>query len=160
MSTRERFEMRRLIEANDRLLEQEDVQPLSSVARTNLASLMLEAYRGTVDDDGETLDDAIDVVDSLMAGEFGDVDQQASGVFIEGDAPIAATIVTHHNGRPLVAFSMTHPVAQRRGFARRGLRHCIGVLARGDCDEITLVVTSTNNGAVDLYRSMGFTRSG
>ena len=122
----------------------------------SLAVLMLDAYRGTIDDEGETLEDAVSVIGALFAGEFGAFDDNASIVFSEGGDPIAATFVTHHDGRPLVAFSITNPVAARRGFARRGLRHAIGVLARAGHADVRLVVTDGNDRAVALYASEGF----
>ena len=156
MTQRIRIEMSRPLVPDDRSLAVEKALSPLEVDRAGLARLMLEAYRGTVDDEGETLDDAIGVIDALMAGEFGDVDPDASVVYGDSAHPIAATLVTHHRGRPLLAFSMTHPGSQRRGLARRGPRHGIGSLARRGHREIVLVVTSGNHGAIDLYRSEGF----
>lgn len=56
-----------------------------------LAPLMLAAYRGTPDDEGETLQDTVEVIRSAMAGVFGTWLAQASFVAVdEGDRPIGA----------------------------------------------------------------------
>lgn len=129
-----------------------------------LARLMLDSYRGTVDDGGETLDDARREVTKLIAGDFGSVDWEASLVVELDGELISATIVTRDRvappplsaGEAFVAFSMTAPDWKRRGLARSCLLRVIELLqARGE-PRLHLVVTRTNAPAVRLYRSLGF----
>jgi len=124
--------------------------------REGLARLMLDAYRGTVDDDGETEADALAVIDQLLAGEFGAYDAEASEVVERDGRPVAATLLTEWDGGPFVAFSMTHPEWQRRGFARGGLLRAMGHLAARGETRLDLVVTAANEPAAALYRSLGF----
>jgi hypothetical protein len=98
-----------------------------------LARLMLDSYRGTVDDGGETLDDARREVTKLIAGDFGSVDWEAS-VVVERDGQLSsATIVTRDRvappplraGEAFVAFSnvkpeLPSPSARPRGPSRIG----------------------------------------
>jgi len=154
--TRSRHQMTRLLTRDDCAMPPEAASALHESETLPLAELMLDAYRGTIDDEGESLDDAIGVVESLFKGVFGVLDTGASVVFAEKGNLLAATIVTHHEDHPLVAFSMTHPTATRRGLARRGLRHAIGQLARSGCRDLRLVVTSGNLAAEALYASEGF----
>lgn len=129
-----------------------------------LALLLLESYRGTVDDEGETLDDARRAVASLIAGEFGAVDWAASFVVEHQGMVVSATIVTRDRvapkplsaGEAFLAFSMTAPEFQRRGLARAGLVRLIELLRQRDEPRLHLVVTRTNLRAVRLYRSLGF----
>lgn len=140
------------------------MRPLTREDAERLARLMLDAYRGTVDDEGETLDDARRAVASLIAGEFGSVDWPASCVVEHGGELAAATIITRDRvapppltpGEAFLAFSLTAPAFQRRGLARAGLMRTIGLLGdRGEA-RLHLVVTRTNTPAVRLYRSLGF----
>lgn len=124
--------------------------------RELLAELMLQSYRGTVDDEGEDLGDALAVIDSLFAAEFGELLPGPSSVTKAGDRLLAATLVTLHGGIPLLAFSMTAPLAQRRGLARDGLRHAYGELCRAGYRQIRLVVTDGNVPAQALYAEEGF----
>ena len=117
---------------------------------------MLSSYRGTVDDEGEDLGDALAVIDGVFAGEFGELLTGPSSVFAEGGALSAATLVTLHAGVPLVAFSMTAPHAQRVGHARSGLHHAYGELFRAGFVQIRLVVTEGNAPAQALYAAEGF----
>ena len=124
--------------------------------RAALARLMLGAYRGTVDDEGETEGDALAAIDMLVAGEFGAYDGAASEVVERDGTIVAATLVTDWDGGPLIAFSMTDPGHQRQGLARGGLLRAMARLAARGETRLDLVVTAANDRAVALYRSLGF----
>ncbi len=147
--------MARPLDADDRRRTTED-GPFGPADTNALAALMLDAYRGTVDDEGEDLEDAVGAIEALFGGDFGELDFAASVVFRVEREPVAATFVTQYEGRPLIAFSMTRPGAARRGFARRGLHHAFGVLARAGETEVHLVVTDGNDPAAGLYLAEGF----
>lgn len=126
-----------------------------------LATLMYDAYRGTVDDAGETREDTRSEVEKLVRGDFGAFDVPASLVVERGGRLASATIVTrdrtrYATGDAFVAFSMTAPEWKRHGLARLGLLHVIALLrARGE-PRVHLLVTCANIPAVRLYESLGF----
>lgn len=140
------------------------IRPFAAEDAEQLARLMLESYKGTVDDNGETLDDARAAVASLIAGEFGTVDWQASVVIEQNGNLVSATIVTRDRvappplvaGEAFLAFSMTAPAWKRKGLARAGLTHVIQLLQLRGEPRLHLVVTRTNTPAMQLYRSLGF----
>lgn len=146
-----------------------------------LARLMLDAYRGTVDDGGEGPDQATAEVANLLSGGYGIFDLAASEVVCRdcsaqnlersgtGGTPVppldstsrdevivSATLVTEYDGGAMVAFSMTAPAWQRRGLARAGLLRTMARLRDAGRDRVDLAVTSTNTPAVTLYLSLGF----
>ena len=123
-----------------------------------LAHLMLDAYRGTVDDDGETIDDARAEIGRLFAGEFGILDEDASGVVRVEDGIVAATLITRYEDAPFLAFSMTAPAWQRRGYARAGIERAMARLAARGETVLSLVVTRANEPATRLYERIGFGR--
>lgn len=142
------------------------VRPFVPEDAEGLARLMLDSYRGTVDDDGETLDDARSTVAALIAGDFGALDRAASVVVEREGGLVSATIITRDRvapppltaggGEAFLAFSMTAPAWKRRGLARASLMHVVGLLHRRGEPRVHLVVTRTNTPAVMLYRSLGF----
>jgi GNAT superfamily N-acetyltransferase len=81
----------------------------------SLSHLMLESYRGTIDDEGETLGDAREEIRRMFAGEYGTFVPEASVVAEDGSRLGSASLVTLWEGGPLLAFTMTHPDAKRRG---------------------------------------------
>ncbi len=129
-----------------------------------LAQLMLDSYRGSVDDTGETLQDARGAVAQLFSGDFGAPDPELCLVVDDGTALAAATIVTRDRvappplkpGEAFLAFSMTAPTWKRKGLARAGLTHVIDVLRTRGESRLHLVVTRTNEPAMRLYQSLGF----
>ncbi|MBK6472845.1 MAG: GNAT family N-acetyltransferase [Betaproteobacteria bacterium] len=121
-----------------------------------LGALLLEAYRGTVDDDGETLVEACRLARALFAGLSGVPMWAVSEVTEREGRLVSATIVTLWQDTPLVAQLVTAPDWQRRGLARAGLQRAMNRMAAGDEAVVRLVVTQGNAPAEALYESLGF----
>ncbi len=121
-----------------------------------LGALLLDAYRGTLDDEGETLDDARRTVREIFAGAAGTLMWSVSEVTEREGRIVSATLVTLWQDLPLVAQMVTAPDWQRRGLARAGLLRTINRLAAGDETVVRLVVTQGNARAEALYESLGF----
>jgi GNAT superfamily N-acetyltransferase len=120
-----------------------------------LADLMYHAYRGTIDDAGETPEDARAEVRKFFANGYGPFLIDQSELIVRDERPVAATLITIWEGLPLLAMSMTHPDSQRRGLARAGLARALHRLRRAGYAEIHLAVTR-GNPAEGLYRAFGF----
>ena len=86
--------------------------------REALANLMLEAYRGTIDDEGETLEEAVAEVDRTLGGDYGDFLGAFSRVVEREQELAAACLITLFEGKPWLSVSMTRPRWKRHGFAR------------------------------------------
>lgn len=131
---------------------------LSATDTDALASLMLAAYRGTIDYDGETLDDAVFQIRSVFQGKFGPFQELASFAIEEVGRLLSAIIITIWQGRPLVAFSMTRPEFKNLGMATFLLKSSINALLTFGQKELTLVVTDGNEPAQHIVESLGFQR--
>lgn len=131
-------------------------RPLNERDAAALARLMLDAYRGSVDDEGEGPDEAKAEIDRLFAGAYGPFNGGASEVTAREGRIVAATLVTEHDGVALIAFSMTSPEWKRRGLARAGLLRTMERLRRAGRREVWLAVTATNEPARRLYEFIGF----
>jgi GNAT superfamily N-acetyltransferase len=100
-----------------------------------LGALMFAAYAGTVDDEGESAEQAVDEVRKTFAGTYGPYDETRSSLVERDGRPVSACLVTYWQGRPFVAFSLTHPASQRQGLARAGLQHAMQALhANGEVE--------------------------
>src|SRR5687768_3393434 len=96
------------------------VRPLGPADAPALARLMLDAYQGTIDDEGASIEGAVDEVNKTLEGGYGSMVWEASFVIPSAEDPSildAASIVTLSRGEPLLAFSMTRPEVKRRGLA-------------------------------------------
>src|SRR6478609_6848750 len=81
-----------------------------------LAPLMDQAYRGTIDSEGETPQQCLEEVRGTLAGKYGPFLDYASFLIeVEGRA-LSASLVTSWGDKPLLAFSITLPQEQRKGY--------------------------------------------
>jgi GNAT superfamily N-acetyltransferase len=139
----------------------EDRWPCGSISHDDIEALgllMLEAYRGTIDYEGETLEEAISEVRGTLEGKYGTFLSDCSYMIEERGEAVSASMVTFSEElkQPLLAFSMTHPDFKRQGMAVFLLKKTINALADRGFEDLYLVVTDGNVEAQDLYRKMGF----
>ncbi len=127
----------------------------------DLGRLMLAAYQGSIDDDGETLVDAEQSVHATLTGEHGEFLGDCSFVALDAGHPVAVTLVTLLHGAPLLAQAYTSPTWKRRGLARVLIQLSMNALVVRGETALGLVVTSGNEPAERLYDGLGFfSRSG
>ena len=126
--------------------------------REDLAILLYAAFRGTIDDEGETFSDALSEIDRTFTGDYGDLLLDCSFVIEHGEFLASACLIGQSgpDDVPLVVFSMTRPDTQRRGLARFLLQQSIDALLDRGHERLTLIVTEGNTPAQRLYTSLGF----
>ena len=118
--------------------------------------LIYDAYKNTVDDHGESLDDAKKEARYTFDGGYGAVLWDNSFGLIVDDRLISVSLVTFFNDEPLLAFVATKKEFQNRGFAELLVRESINSLCLSGHDLITLVVTKENIPAISLYNKLNF----
>jgi len=121
-----------------------------------LAILMDRAYTGTIDHEGETLEQCQDEMQGTLTGRYGPFLDFASFAVFEAGHALSASLVTLYKEKPLLAFSMTAPEAQGKGYAGFLIERSITALAEHGHREFHLVVTDGNTPAERLYRKLGF----
>ncbi|MEW5825328.1 MAG: GNAT family N-acetyltransferase [Candidatus Bipolaricaulota bacterium] len=132
---------------------------VSSSDKEALAILLFAAYRGTIDDEGDSFADALVEIEKTFRGDYGRFLPACSFVVEEGEFLVSACLVTFFDPHdaPLVVFLMTRPEAKRRGLARHALERSMNALLDAGFERLTLVVTDGNEPARSLYRQLGFT---
>jgi GNAT superfamily N-acetyltransferase len=129
--------------------------------REALAALMLDAYQGTVDYEGESLDDALREIDRVCSDLYGRFLSDCSFVS-DGEAGLSsACLVTMLNeGKPdetpLLAFAMTRKQDQRRGLSSALIQRSVAALSGLGHSRLSLAVTADNLPARRLYEKLGF----
>jgi GNAT superfamily N-acetyltransferase len=123
-----------------------------------LGSLMLEAYRGTVDYEGEDLRDAQEEVRGTFGGKYGPFLPDCSFLIETEGQPQAACLITWSERlkSPLLTYSITHPNAQNRGLGAFLICQSINALVSRGHRNLYLVVTEGNAPAQHLYEKLGF----
>ncbi len=123
-----------------------------------LAILLYAAYRGTIDDEGDSFADAFEEIEKTFRGGYGRFLPECSFVVADGEFLASACLVSFFepHDAPLLVFLMTRPEAKRRGLAHSLLQQSMNALLDAGYSRLTLVVTEGNVEAQRLYASMGF----
>jgi GNAT superfamily N-acetyltransferase len=121
----------------------------------SLAALVLNAYRGTLDDEGEDLDDARRVVASSFAEE---AIVAASWLALNGREPVAAIMIRRWKGHPLVTFVVTHPDHRKRKLALALTERAINTLLGQGEARLVAFITEGNTASEGLFTRLGFER--
>ena len=120
-----------------------------------LAELMLDAYKNTIDSEDETLDDAIDEVQSFF-------DSQAllnESVLLSDERGLnCACLVSYLEGQkaPLVAYIMTAARVKANGLARVALQESLHRLKLADYTKVLAAITDGNVPSEKLFKSFNF----
>lgn len=135
--------------------------PVRSISRDDLqglARLMLDAYVGTMDYEGESLEDATDEVMSFLDDDGALLDRS---YLVEVDGTIAsAVLVSLSEGRPFIGYVMTRASHKNQGLARLVTATALERLARDGHETVVLYITEENTPSEALFRSVGATQIG
>ncbi len=119
-----------------------------------LADLMLEAYRGTIDYDDETIVEARDEVAGYFAG---DPLLDHSRVRFEGAAAVSAVLLATWRGDPIVSYVMTRREYKRQGLAKALLLDALASLRAAGAERVHLFITDGNVASERLFATLGAT---
>lgn len=117
---------------------------------------MLAAYRGTVDDEGETEADAVVEVDRTLSGEYGPFVSDCSFAVDDRARIVGASLVTLWEGQPISTYLVVHPDMQRQGLGTFLMATSQHALMKAGYAQLDLFVTEANEPALRLYRKLGF----
>lgn len=137
-------------------VESPDLRTASPGDREALAALLLAAYAGTIDDEGETPEQALAEIDRTLGGAYGPYLEPCSFLAEAEGRVVAASLITRWSEAPLVAFVMVAPEHKGRGLGERVLRRSMAALAAQGERELALFVTDGNAPAQRLYGHLGF----
>ena len=131
-------------------------RPIVDTDAPALGALMLAAYRGTVDDEGESEPDAVAEVEQTLGGGYGPLLGDGSFVVEEGDRIVGASMTTLYDSNPFLIYLVVDPEMKRRGVGTFLVGNCENALLSAGYATLDLFVTETNEPAVNLYRKQGF----
>ena len=135
-----------------------NVRLLSVDDGKNLGALLNRAYKGTIDDENESLEESWAEGIGTLQGKYGPLIWPASVFAVAGDGVAVSCSVVCESEKygPLLAFAATDPAYQKRGLAGFLIAKSIESLRGLDVEKVQLVVTAGNDSAISLYRKLGF----
>ncbi|MCB9134020.1 MAG: GNAT family N-acetyltransferase [Anaerolineales bacterium] len=121
-----------------------------------LAALMIVSYTGTIDYDGETLEDATNEVQSYFNGASGETLLDSSWLCFDCEALASAILISLWEGQPLVAYVMTATAYKGQGLGRALLERSLTHLKNQGKTEVRAVITEGNLPSKTIFKAMGF----
>lgn len=144
---------------SQRCLPSMELRPPTTNDRDQLASLLLESYRDSIDQEFETYLPALAEIERLFQGEHGLYLPQHSRIVEHKGQLISAALITYWHERPLLAYAMTFPTFRQQGLGGLCIQHAMQSLVEADYTSLNLVVTVGNEAAFRLYKKLGFVES-
>lgn len=123
--------------------------------RDALATLMLAAYRNTIDDEGEDLDDAREAIDHYLATML-----REHSFVVVGEQPIAFSFVVVVDGVHYIDPVVVAPDCTQRGLGSAVVRRSVRSLADAGIAEVGATITDGNVASERLFARLGFIRLG
>lgn len=138
--------------------QNDEVRKITTDDIFDLGAVMYEAYLGTIDYSGETLEEARSEIADTLRGKYGRLIENACLVNEEHGFITSAVIFNwfEKENMPLLTFSMTRASHKGKGLAKKLLKAGLAVLWKEGYKECCLVVTEGNEPAVSIYKSLGF----
>ena len=130
--------------------------------RARLATLILDAYRGTIDDEGEDHAAALEAVDDwlLRARAPHSTVLELTQSVVAVPVMVAVSFVVEVDGVTYIDPVATAPAHKRRGLARAAVCESLGSLQRHGVVEVGAVITDGNTASERLFTGLGFARVG
>ena len=154
--TRTRSDYRLVLVAGQYQNDLPDLVNLADEDRDGLAQLMLDAYRGSVDDEGETFDEALEAVDFSLANCL----REHSFVLKEDGIPVAMSLVAVVRGTHYIDPVAVHASHKRAGLGSRLVQASLASLAQAGVSEIGAAITDGNVPSERLFARLGALRVG
>ena len=118
-----------------------------------LADLMLDAYMGTIDYEGEMAEQALEEVDGFLAeSAYLEVSQLA----VHDEIVQSAAMMAWFGDLPLVAFVMTRATSKGIGLATVLLDHVVDIVWQSGATEIRAFITEGNLPSEAVFKRAGF----
>jgi GNAT superfamily N-acetyltransferase len=120
-----------------------------------LPTLLLAAYHGTADDEGEKKSDA----DAFVQKFFSEAPiLSCSRILVKDDVLQAACLISMWESAPRITTIMTHPDRKNQGLGRLLLIACLRALRDEGHRSVNAWITAGNAPSERLFSSIGFHR--
>lgn len=131
-------------------------RPIAESDRDALAQVLLDAYRGTIDDEGEDLDDAYEAVDEMVERAL----RPYSCVIVIDEQVVGMSFVIVLDGVHYIDPVVVAPAHKRTGVGAMAVNACLDALAAAGISEVGATITDGNTASETLFRRLGFERRG
>ncbi len=128
------------------------IRKLRPADRDALAQLMLDAYVGTIDYEGETLAEAVEEVDDWLRGSPMLVDSYGAVI---GELMVSAVLIMALEDLPRITYVVTDPDQKRAGLGRAVVEAALRSLRAAGHQRVILYITKGNTASERLFAAVG-----
>ena len=125
----------------------------------DMSAMMFEAFQNTDDYDGETIEELKEELNSVMCSTFGSFLPEASFQIRQNNDLAAVILISFYKGRPFISELFTSKKYLKLGMASALLKQSINSLLNLGYEDLVLHVHPQNEGAIILYKKIGFVES-
>ena len=132
---------------------------LTTADQQLLAELMLDSYQGTIDYDGETIEDAMREVESYFSDQDSGWFDYSWLAFMENDLACASLVgFWPDRNSPMIAYVMTASQHKGKHLATMGVSRSLRSLAEKNYTNVHAVITEGNVPSERVFTRAGFRR--
>lgn len=124
--------------------------------RKRLARHLLYSFKGTIDDEDETITEWLAEVKASFEGKYGPLLKAHSFYIEENKQIVGSAIVSLFRGIPLIIYVAVDPEKRGQGLSKKLLQQMLYSFEESEYHEVFLVVTPGNFPAERLYKKFGF----
>lgn len=124
------------------------------------ATLLFTAFHGTVDDEGETVDDWIHEWQGMVSGKYGALLHDMSFALYDKQELIGCIVCSEFKGVPLILYVAVAPDYRGKRYAAALIEKVLEAGVNRAFPAVYLVVSNDNESAVKAYQRIGFTAAG
>ena len=132
------------------------VRTITAADSEALAHLILDAYTGTIDYEGETPLEAAAEIGSWLDDPTSRLDCSRCAE-IDGSI-VAGVLVSDWEGTQLIGIVMTAAAHKQRGLGRLVTQSALEALSAAGSDRVALYITEGNTASEKLFASLGATK--
>ena len=118
----------------------------------SLAELMMDAYVGTIDYEGESLSEAFDEVESWFEGA--PLLQHSYGLVVD-DVLVSAVMLRSLDDVPFLSYVMTRADGKQQGLGRYVTALALASLRDAGESQVVFYITEGNTASEELFLSLG-----
>ena len=127
---------------------------------TGMAELLYQAFHGSLDDRGETLEDWELEITNVVTGGYGPFMKEHSFIYQENGVFQGVVMTGLFRNVPLILYAAVAPDFRRQGKAGMLLNQVMRSFEATAYQEVFLVVKESNEPAKALYEQLGFKEKG
>ena len=134
----------------------EEAFPLSKKNITEIAEVFLDAFKNTIDYEGEDLNDTITEIQHVFENGYGEYSEKYSSVIVSDGQIASALFVVKNEDNLFIPYIITRKHQQGKGYAKKLIKSCAHKAKSDGIKYIDLYVTKGNTKAEKLYSNLGF----